>query len=120
MNLFTTQDFERLASALPAVALVDQWESRVAKVADKVFALLGSTDDEARITVKVSEETFEILTSLEGIDQAPYFAKRKWVSISASSPLKQEELEHYIRRSYALVAAGLTRKLRLELGIPTD
>ncbi len=52
--------------------------------------------------------------------QAPYFAKRKWISIADHSPLEREEVEHYVRRSYELVAAGLTKKLRGELGIVID
>jgi predicted DNA-binding protein (MmcQ/YjbR family) len=61
-----------------------------------------------------------VLTSMEGIDQAPYFAKRKWVSVSAEAALSAEDVEEYLRRSYGLVGSGLTRKLRLELGIPVD
>jgi predicted DNA-binding protein (MmcQ/YjbR family) len=116
MNLFTKKGFDAFVKRLPGTSFVDQWDSHVAKVGDKVFTLLGE-GDEARIVVKCSEESFEILTALEGIGQAPYFAKRKWVEIRASAPLSEEEVVHYLTRSYDLVAAGLTKKLRLELGI---
>ena len=116
MSLFERSIFDATLGAWPGVCFVDQWDSHVAKVGDKVFAVLGQRDN-WRLVLKCTEESFEILTSLEGIAQAPYFAKRKWISISDHSPLEQEELEHYIRRSYQLVAAGLTRKLRMELGI---
>lgn len=116
-NLFGAAGFDAFVSGFPGVTLVDQWESRVAKVGDKVFALIALNEGEGRITVKCSEESFEILTALDGIDQAPYFAKRKWVSIADGSPLKPEEIEHYVKRSYDLVAAGLTKKTRTELGI---
>ncbi|MCZ7850822.1 MmcQ/YjbR family DNA-binding protein [Agrobacterium salinitolerans] len=119
MSLFDRKTFDRVLGDWPGVRFVDQWDSHVAKVGDKVFAVLGERED-WRLVVKCSEESFEILTSLEGIGQAPYFAKRKWVSIAEHSPLEQEELEHYVRRSYELVAAGLTRKLRGELGIVID
>ncbi|PVE53823.1 MmcQ/YjbR family DNA-binding protein [Rhizobium rhizogenes] len=119
MSLFERKTFDATLGAWPGVRFVDQWDSHVAKVGDKVFAVLGERDD-WRLVVKCSEESFEILTSLEGIAQAPYFAKRKWVSISDHSPLEGEELEHYLRRSYELVAAGLTKKLRAELGIVLD
>ena len=49
--------------------------------------------------------------------QAAYFAKRQWVSVQQGSPLTEDDLIAYIGRSHALVAAGLTRKLRAELGI---
>jgi predicted DNA-binding protein (MmcQ/YjbR family) len=119
MTLFDCKTFDRVLGEWQGVRFVDQWDSHVAKVADKVFAVLGERED-WRLVVKCSEESFEILTSLEGIAQAPYFAKRKWISIGDHSPLEQEELEHYVRRSYELVAAGLTKKLRGELGIAID
>ncbi|MHB0951072.1 MAG: MmcQ/YjbR family DNA-binding protein [Allorhizobium sp.] len=115
MSFFERKGFDAFAKSLAGVTLVDQWESRVAKVGGKVFALL--TDGEARIVVKVSEESFEILTALDGIEQAPYFAKRKWIAIASTAPLSEEELRHYLVRSYELVVAGLTKKLRSELGI---
>ncbi len=116
MSLFSRTGFQHFVEAMPGTSLIDQWESSVAKVGDKVFGLI--TDAENRLTFKVTEESFEILTALEGIDQAPYFAKRKWVSVSPVSALTAEEAAEYLRRSYGLVSAGLTRKLRIELGIP--
>lgn len=115
MSLFERAEFDAFVTELAGVTLVDQWESRVAKVGDKVFAVLN--DDGTKIAFKVSEESFEILTALGGIGQAPYFAKRKWVAASPTSMLSDDELRHYLGRSYELVAAGLTKKLRMELGV---
>ena len=120
MDLYTIRDFDAFVQTLPGVATLDQWESRLAKVGGKVFALLGGHDGVPHLTVKCSEESFEILTALPGIDQARYFAKRKWLSIEQPAPLSNDELCHYITRSYDLVKAGLTKKLQAELGIPTD
>ncbi|UHS57912.1 MmcQ/YjbR family DNA-binding protein [Agrobacterium vaccinii] len=116
MTIFDRDGFDALLGTWPGVTFVDQWNSHVAKVGDKVFAVLGEREN-WRLVIKCSEESFEILTSLDGIGQAPYFAKRKWISISDQAPLAPEEIEHYVQRSYALVASGLTRKLRAELGI---
>jgi predicted DNA-binding protein (MmcQ/YjbR family) len=116
MTVFERSAFDALLAAWPGVTFVEQWDSHVAKVGDKVFAVLGEKDG-WRLVIKVSEESFEILTALEGISQAPYFAKRKWINIDAHSPLERDDLEHYLRRSYELVAQGLTKKLRAELGI---
>lgn len=122
MSLFDQKEYEHFAVSLPGVTFVDQWESRVAKVGGKVFTLLttGMNDDIPRIVFKVSEESFEILTAIEGIAQAPYFAKRQWVSVSEKADLPGKDLETYIERSYRLVAKGLTKKLRAELGIVVD
>lgn len=115
MSLFTRSGFEAFAQGLAGTTQLDQWDSRVAKVGDKVFALL--TDGEHRLTFKVSEESFEILTSLKGVSQAPYCAKRKWVSVQPDTELGEADLEEYLTRSYRTVSASLTRKLRAELGI---
>ncbi|GEO83675.1 MULTISPECIES: MmcQ/YjbR family DNA-binding protein [Alphaproteobacteria] len=117
MDLFQQVDFDRFVTDLAGVILVDQWESHVAKVGDKVFTLLHRGDEGTNICLKCTEESFEILTALDGIGQARYFAKRKWVSITDKAPLSPDELVHYVKRSYDLVAEGLTRKLRSELGI---
>lgn len=117
MSLFDKSDFDAFVTGFAGVTLVDQWESHVAKVGDKVFALLHRGGEGANICVKVTEESFEILTSLEGIRQASYFAKRKWVSITDKASLPTEDLVHYVKRSYDLVAEGLTRKLKSELAI---
>ncbi len=115
MSLFKQDGFDAFAGSMAGVSFVDQWESRVAKVGGKVFALLsrwGGRGDQ--IVFKCTEETFEILTAMEGIQQAPYFAKRQWASVP------EDDLKTYIRRSYKLVAKGLTKKLRSELGIALE
>ena len=122
MSLFDRKNYEHFAGSLPGVSFVDQWESRVAKVGGKVFTLLttGMNDDIPRIVFKVSEESFEILTAIGGIAQAPYFAKRQWVSVSETADLPDKDLRIYVERSYRTVAGGLTKKLRAELGITID
>jgi predicted DNA-binding protein (MmcQ/YjbR family) len=115
MSLFSRPGFEAYVRGLTGTTLVDQWDARVAKVGNKVFALL--TDSERRLCFKVSEESFEILTSLQGVSQAPYFAKRKWVTVEPDTELSEADVLEYLTRSYRTVGASLTRKLRAELGI---
>lgn len=119
MNVFVRTSFDKALAGWPGVTLEDLWERRVAKVGGKVFCLL-SDDTPYCITFKCGEASFDLLTELEGIGQAAYFAKRMWVSVAEPSPLTEKELAAYIQRSYALVATGLTRKRRSELGIPDD
>lgn len=118
MSLFSQAAFDAFVHTFPGVSLVDQWDSRVAKVGGKVFVLLGLDRGEGgRIVFKCGEDSFEILTSLEGVEQAPYFAKRQWVCVEKDSELPENELEAYIARSHSIIAKGLTKKLRAELGI---
>jgi predicted DNA-binding protein (MmcQ/YjbR family) len=121
MSLFERKGFDGYAGSMAGVTFVDQWESRVAKVGGKVFALLSHAGGHGeQIVFKCSEETFEILTAMDGIQQAPYFAKRQWVTVASGADLREAELETYIRRSYKLVAKGLTKKARTELGIELE
>ena len=108
--------FEAVVLALPKTTLVRQWrDDSVAKVGGKIFALLDR--DPGEVWLKVSDMAYDLLTELEGIRPAPYFARAGWVAISAASPLSGEEVEAYIREAHRLVAGKLTRKARAELGL---
>lgn len=107
--------FAKSVSTLPGVTLHEQWDSLVAKVGGKVFALCG--DQTGGIVFKVSELAFEGLTSLDGIEQAAYFAKGQWVNVARDADLPDEDLKAYLRESHRIISAKLTRKLRAELGI---
>ena len=116
MSLFEPESFESFTLSLPGVSLVDQWGSRVAKVGGKVFTLLRLTSPDLHsIVFKCPKESFVVLTGIEGVKQAPYFAKGQWVCVPREADLSNAELQAYLRRSYQLVAAGLTKKLRQEL-----
>ena len=118
MSLYDRAGFDAFALSLPGGTLVDQWDARVAKVGGKVFALLGDDGGfKGRIVFKCGEDSFEILTAIAGVSQAPYFARRQWVSVEQTADLPESDLQAYLRRSHALVARGLTKKLRQELGI---
>lgn len=116
MSLYQRDHFDQALTQFAGVTMVDQWDARVAKVGGKVFCLLSDARPH-RLVFKCGEASFDILTALEDIEQAAYFAKRQWVSVKADAPLSDDDLKAYIQRSHALVAAGLTRKARDELGI---
>ncbi len=115
MGLHDAKSFARYVTTLSAVEVVQQWGSHVAKVGGKVFALCG--DDGSHVTFKVGEISFEGLTAVEGVGQAPYFAKRQWVSVAKGAALSERELKAYVRASHEMIAAKLTRKARAELGL---
>ncbi|GLQ11750.1 hypothetical protein GCM10007913_36820 [Devosia yakushimensis] len=116
MGLFDREDFDRQLGELPGVTFDDQWDAHVAKVGGKVFCLLSDAAP-PRIVFKVTEESFDILTALDGAAQPAYFAKRKWVEITERAKLTDADLLAYVWRSHEAVAAGLTKKLRAELGL---
>ena len=115
MSLHSAKAFSKFVTGMAGVTTVEQWGSLVAKVGGKVFALISGAG--TPIVFKVSEISFDGLTTLEGIGQAAYFAKRAWVSVGKGAPLTDAELKAYIKASHGMVAAKLTRKLRAELGL---
>jgi len=112
----TRPGFESFVLTLPKATLVRQWrDDSVAKVGDKIFALLDR--DPGEVWLKVSDMAFELLGELEGVRPAPYFARAGWLAISVASPLSGDEVEAYIREAHRIVAGKLTRKVRAELGL---
>jgi len=118
MSLHSVKAFSKFVSGMAGVTLVEQWGSLVAKVGGKVFALVAV--DGVDVVFKVGEISFDGLTTLEGVGQAPYFAKRQWVSVGKDAALSDAELKNYLRASYDIIASKLTKKLRAELGISVD
>jgi len=114
-SLHSRAAFRKFAASLPGVTLHDQWEAVVAKVGGKVFALCG--DSEHPVVFKVSELAFEGLTTLDGIEQAAYFAKGQWVRVEKGAEISDKDLKLYLRESHRIIASKLTRKLQAELGL---
>lgn len=110
----TRAGFERFVLGLPGVTLVEQWGSSVAKVGGKVFATFGLVEHD--VVFKVSATSFAGLTSIEGVRQAPYFAKGQWVSVSPDA-LPVADLRAYVRESYRVIGTRLTRRVRAGLGL---
>lgn len=115
-------EVEKFCLSLKATTLVVQWgESRVYKVGGKVFAVLSAASEKPqRLSFKVSEESFHILTHEPHIIQAPYFAKQQWVCLERLDALNSKDLKAYLIRAHALIAAGLSKKTRMELGLEVD
>ena len=97
-----------------------QWGgSHVWKVGAKVFAIGGWEKSQAAITFKVSPIAFEILGNEPGLRPAPYLASRglKWIQHYAKPGLSDKQLKEYLRDSHRIVASGLSKKKRAELGL---
>jgi predicted DNA-binding protein (MmcQ/YjbR family) len=112
--------FNAFCAKLPATTTVVQWGgSHVWKVGGKVFAIGGWHDDHPAFTFKVSEIAYELLKDQAGLQPAPFLASRglKWIQHYANPGLTDAELEDYLTASHGLVAWGLSRKRRVELGL---
>ena len=119
-DILSRESFEAHAATLPGVTIVHQWgDASVAKVGDKIFALLSGwlTGGELGLSFKCSELAFAVLSELENVRPAPYLARAKWVQVTPGAPLDDAELRAYVTEAHRLVAAKLTKKVRLELGL---
>ncbi|MEL6282125.1 MAG: MmcQ/YjbR family DNA-binding protein [Pseudomonadota bacterium] len=116
----TPDDYNAFCRALPHTTHVVQWGGAdVWKIGGKVFAIgFWNTGGRPGITFKVSEIAFEVLSDTPGCRPAPYLASRgmKWIQNYDEPGLSDAALKEHIKASYDLVAAGLTKKLRRELG----
>ena len=117
----TPAAFNALCAGLAQTTHVVQWDGAdVWKVGGKMFAIGAWTwGAQAGITFKVSEMAYDILRDMPGLRPAPYLASRglKWIQHHAEPGLDEAALKEQLRASYILVARGLTRKLKAELGL---
>ena len=117
----TRGDYDAFCAGLPGAHHVVQWgDASVWKVAGKVFAIGGwSESAEFGVSFKCSETSFAILKEMPEIRPAPYLASRgfTWLQRTDDRSLSDADLADYLRRSHALVAAGLSRKKQRELNL---
>ncbi|MDJ1157575.1 MmcQ/YjbR family DNA-binding protein [Chelatococcus sp. SYSU_G07232] len=111
--------FDATCGALPAATLTIQWgDAHVWKVGGKMFAI-GRVEKEgpASVSFKASEMAFRLLPeTTAGIGPAPYLARAGWLR-AAPGALPPEALAAYLAEAHRLVAGGLPRRLRHELGL---
>ena len=114
------ESFNALCAALPASTHVVQWGGAdVWKVGGKVFAIAGWDQAAPAYTFKVTPLAFEILRERPGLRPAPYLASRgmSWIQHFAAPGFSDAELREYIATSHRIVARGLTKANRRELGL---
>ena len=117
----TYNEFNKFCGGLPATTHAVQWGGAdVWKVGGKVFAIGGWQKDRPSFTFKVSAIAYEILKEQQGLRPAPYLASRgmTWIQHFAKPGLTTRDLKDYLRQSYRIVAQGLSKKKRAELGVP--
>jgi predicted DNA-binding protein (MmcQ/YjbR family) len=110
---------EKFCLSLPAATLSVQWGAdHVYKVGGKMFAAMGPPEMRPRtLSFKAGADSFAILTKAKNIVPAPYLARAQWVQLTRLDALSTEELKAYLERAHAIVASGLSKKKRMDLGI---
>ena len=113
--------FNTFCGSLPAATFVEQWGgAQVWKVGGKVFAVAWfEKGHEPGITFKVSDIGWEVLKDAPGCRGAPYFASRgmKWIQSFEKPGRSARELKGYLKVSHHLVAEGLPKRVRKEIGV---
>ncbi|MBB3993261.1 putative DNA-binding protein (MmcQ/YjbR family) [Sulfitobacter undariae] len=115
----TRDEMTRFCAAQPHASHVVQWgNADVYKIGGKVFAIVGMGETDNTVTFKTSHLAFEVLSDSPGLRPAPYMASRglKWIQQFEEPGLSDDSLRDHIRASYDMVAAGLSKKLRVQLG----
>ena len=85
-----------------------------------MFAIGGwSTETGIGVSFKCNPEVFRILKDEPGMRPAPYLASRgmSWLQWVSPETVSVVDLEEHLWQSYSLVAAGLTKAKRRELGM---
>ena len=118
----TLDGYNSFCKALPHTTTVVQWGgAHVWKVGGKVFAIgrQNADDQELYVTFKCSPMSYDMLQDMPGCRPAPYLASRgmKWIQRTTAERLDDAALEDYLRESHRIVASGLSRKRRAELGL---
>lgn len=116
----TQDEFNIFCQALPVTTHVVQWGGAdVWKVGGKVFVIARFDETEPRFSFKAGDTAFEILRMQPGLRPAPYLASRglKWIQHFEKPGLPDADLKDYLRRSHRMVALGLSKKKRRELGL---
>lgn len=120
MSLFSRETFEAHIVRLPSVEIVHQWDhASVGKVGGKIFALHSgwTPDGKTALSFKVSDMAFDLLPEIDGMGPAPYLARAKWVQARQGCGLSEAELAAYVDEAHRMVAARLTRKMQVALGL---
>jgi predicted DNA-binding protein (MmcQ/YjbR family) len=122
----TLDDYNAFCASLPATTHVVQWGgAHVWKVGGKVFAIASQwdtgPDGPPYVTFKTSEMSFDLLKDQLGCRPAPYLASRgmKWIQRVSPESMDDAALKDYLGESHRLVAVGLTKRARAELGFST-
>ena len=84
------------------------------KVGGKMFAMVGA---QGGLSFKVSDIAYEVLTEDGRARPAPYLARAKWVNLPEIEAWPDDELAEHLAIAHAIIAAKLTRKVRVELGL---
>jgi predicted DNA-binding protein (MmcQ/YjbR family) len=90
----------------------------VFKVKDKIFALADIDSKPLRLNLKCEpSKAIELRERYGSVMEGYHMNKKHWNTILADGSIPDQTLKEWIDESYMLVAKGLTKKQKQEIGI---
>jgi predicted DNA-binding protein (MmcQ/YjbR family) len=112
------EDLRKMCLGLPHVTEDIKWGNDLCFcIGEKMFCITG-IDAPLKVSFKVKDEEFHDMSSRPNIVPAPYVARYKWVLVEEPHALSAKEWAYFIKQSYQLVKAGLSKKLLESLEKP--
>jgi predicted DNA-binding protein (MmcQ/YjbR family) len=91
-------------------------ETRVHKVAGKIFAIDTPDAPAPTITLKALPENVpRLIASVEGIGPGYHMSKRHWVTVSLDGRVPADHVRELVMESHAIVVHALPKRIRLGL-----
>lgn len=109
---------QEIARTLKGATQDIKWEHNLCfSVGTKMFLMISLDEIPTRASFKTSAEEYDELISRDGIVPAPYLARNKWAMAKDINQLSKKEWMDCIGKSYVLVAAKLSTKVKKEIGL---
>src|SRR6476661_6081626 len=104
-------EIRNICKKLPGVTEGVKWGNDLCfMIVEKMFCVT-SLSTPLTVSLKVKDEEFEELTSVPGIQPAPYVARYKWILITDTSKFNKKQWQHFITQSYDLVKSKIPLKI---------
>ncbi len=105
-----------ICMALPHVTETVQWgDNLVFKAGGKIFVIAPLEPANTCLSFKCTKDDFDELVERPGIIPAAYLARAHWVSLEDASGMPRAEVKRRLEEAYAVVYAGLPKKVRAAL-----
>lgn len=96
--------------SFPFVKFPSAKDILVFKIEGKIYLFCDLANESLRLQMKCDPEHADALRAdYSAVDKG---FTNKWISVSLSGDMGTKEVEYWIRHSYRLVIAGLSRKIR--------
>jgi predicted DNA-binding protein (MmcQ/YjbR family) len=111
----TREAIRAFCLAMPHVTERFQFHHAAFQIGAKTFAMLNLEVEGLPLAFKCTQEDFGELIEIPGVIQAPYFAKRQWVSITEFDTLPAAELKTWLTKARDVMLSKLSKKAQAEL-----